>query len=365
MAIQNLTRITASGFLGLFLFLVGCGVSMEFLNPVGDARNDTGIPSEKYSAEEHYEFGQVFSENGKNESARFQYRRSLRKDSKFYRARIALGNQYLKQGNYERAEEYYSRVIDRKPRNPTVISNLAWCWIKQDEQLDRAISLLLEGSFHNPEHSAAFFDSIAYTYVKKGKGKTALAILNRELNTKDVPQTQYPYLFFSRARALKLLNRPWKSTLKMAAVLCRTELLQKEIKTFAREYDVEVTFLFLTNEETGSKEAGRLIEHWISSAVEMLSYELKAATLDPGKRRITGKNGTSPGNSSGRLTRKIASRLESKFARKHGSGNNGTSDAGSTPVIQVNLTEGDLLSATWVPSGSTQTKRTIFIPIPG
>ncbi len=258
------------------VLLSGCGVSVEFLNPFA-RENPTGIPFKKYSAQKHFEFGQLFLDKGELKKARFQFERALRKAPTFFRARISLGNIQLKKRNYHRAADHFSDVLSDHPHNPSAMSNLAWCWIKMDKKLDSAISLLHEATVHHPKYASSFQDSIAYAYLKKDKPETALKILDRLLRKTSVQKNQYQYIFFHRALALKKLEKSWKPSYHLSTYLCRSEELEADLKRFAKrslKQDLSVPYFERsTKTGTGNNDSWLTEQHrndWIRAAVHCL-----------------------------------------------------------------------------------------------
>ncbi len=59
------------------------------------------------TAPEHVELGVAYERKGELDLAQREYERALRKDAKFYRARVNLGNIFLAKKEYGKARKEY------------------------------------------------------------------------------------------------------------------------------------------------------------------------------------------------------------------------------------------------------------------
>jgi Tfp pilus assembly protein PilF len=92
------------------------------------------------SAAEHVELGVAYESKGELDLARREYERALRKDRKFYRARLNLGNIFLSKKEYGKAREEYLLALELRPGDAEATNNLSWAAIFSGEGIDEALA---------------------------------------------------------------------------------------------------------------------------------------------------------------------------------------------------------------------------------
>ena len=98
------------------------------------------VLSDPLNAAEHVELGVAYERKGELDLARREYERALRKDGKFYRARVNLGNIFLAKKEYGKAREEYLLALDLRPGDADATNNLSWAAIFSGEGIDEALS---------------------------------------------------------------------------------------------------------------------------------------------------------------------------------------------------------------------------------
>ena len=92
------------------------------------------------TAAEHVELGVAYERKGELDLARREYERALRKDGKFYRARVNLGNIFLAKKEYGKAREEYLLALELRPGDAEATNNLSWAAIFSGEGIDEALA---------------------------------------------------------------------------------------------------------------------------------------------------------------------------------------------------------------------------------
>ena len=92
------------------------------------------------TAAEHVELGVAYERKGELDLARREYERALRKDGKFYQARLNLGNIFLAKKEYVKAREEYLLALELRPGDADATNNLSWAAIFSGEGIDEALA---------------------------------------------------------------------------------------------------------------------------------------------------------------------------------------------------------------------------------
>ena len=92
------------------------------------------------TAAEHVDLGVAYERKGELDLAQREYERALRKDGKFYRARVNLGNIFLAKKEYGTAREEYLLALELRPGDAEATNNLAWAAIFSGEGIDEALA---------------------------------------------------------------------------------------------------------------------------------------------------------------------------------------------------------------------------------
>src|SRR3989344_7355383 len=89
--VRNCLLFTASWL----LLLSGCGTMPQIV-----------ITKDVLTSEEHARLGLIYESKGETENAISEYRKAIEKDKNYATAYFNLGNIYLKNGQYDKAENY-------------------------------------------------------------------------------------------------------------------------------------------------------------------------------------------------------------------------------------------------------------------
>ncbi len=98
------------------------------------------VLSDPLTAAEHVELGVAYERKGELDLARREYERALRKDGKFYQARVNLGNIFLAKKEYGKAREEYLLALELRPGDADATNNLSWAAIFSGEGIDAALA---------------------------------------------------------------------------------------------------------------------------------------------------------------------------------------------------------------------------------
>lgn len=93
------------------------------------------------SAPEHNDLGVAYEAQGRPDLAAREYRRALKLDPRFGRARLNLGNVEAARGRWKRAAREYRRAMPDLPGDPDPLNNLAIALLRQGRSLAEAESL--------------------------------------------------------------------------------------------------------------------------------------------------------------------------------------------------------------------------------
>lgn len=94
------------------------------------------------TAAEHVKLGVAYERKGELDLARREYERALRKDGKFYRARVNLGNIFLAKKEFGKAREEYLLALELRPGDADATNNLSWAAIFSGEGIDEVLPLM-------------------------------------------------------------------------------------------------------------------------------------------------------------------------------------------------------------------------------
>jgi Tfp pilus assembly protein PilF len=92
------------------------------------------------TAGEHVELGVAYERNGELDLARREYERALRKDGKFFRARVNLGNIFLAKKEFGKAREEYLLALGLRPGDAEATNNLSWAAIFSGKGVEEALA---------------------------------------------------------------------------------------------------------------------------------------------------------------------------------------------------------------------------------
>ncbi len=91
------------------------------------------------TASEHVDLGVAYERKGELDLALREYERALRKDGKFHRARVNLGNVFLAKKEHGKARDEYLLALELRPGDVEATNNLSWAAILSGEGIDDAL----------------------------------------------------------------------------------------------------------------------------------------------------------------------------------------------------------------------------------
>lgn len=99
------------------------------------------------SPEEHLNLGVAYERNGELDAAIGEYEKASKKLPAAY---LYLGNVFFHKDDYEKAEAYYRKAIEKDPENADAYNNLAWVYYVKRENLQEAEFLVKKALELNP-----------------------------------------------------------------------------------------------------------------------------------------------------------------------------------------------------------------------
>src|SRR5262245_16035784 len=106
------------------LSLTGCGHLVVLNDPL--------------SAVEHNDLGVAYERSGHVDLAKREYKKALKRDSRFAVARVNLGNLAAASGRWPEAERCYRKALAHRPDDADAMNNLATVLLKRGGDLKEA-----------------------------------------------------------------------------------------------------------------------------------------------------------------------------------------------------------------------------------
>ncbi len=119
--------------------LKGCVVACALVSFAGCSH--LVVLHDPLTATEHNDLGVVYESTGRLDLAAKEYRKALKLDSKFSRARVNLGNIEAARGKWPKAESHYRRALRDSTTDYDAMNNLAVALLRQGRKLNEALSL--------------------------------------------------------------------------------------------------------------------------------------------------------------------------------------------------------------------------------
>jgi tetratricopeptide (TPR) repeat protein len=99
------------------------------------------ILNDPLTAAEHNDLGVAYERSGRIELAAREYRRALKRDRRYTRAIVNLGNVEAAGGRWGSAERRYRSALRLEPDHVDALNNLAYALLRQEKDLGRAEEL--------------------------------------------------------------------------------------------------------------------------------------------------------------------------------------------------------------------------------
>ena len=98
----------------------------------------------------------------------------------------ALAVSYDRNNEWNKAEENLKKALDLSNRHPQVLNYLGYSWLKNNINVDKAASLILE-AYEKEPNDGIIMDSLGWVYFKTGDYKNAISYLEKasELNPQN------------------------------------------------------------------------------------------------------------------------------------------------------------------------------------
>ncbi len=140
----KLSKIMLITVLSLF-YLCGCSLPRII------------VLDDPLSPEEHLNLGVAYEKNGEFESSLKEYEVAAKKLPIAY---LYIGNIYFQKKEFETAESFYKKAIEKDPRNADAHNNLAWLYYVKKENLEEAQNLASKAIELNPSKAAVYKDTL-------------------------------------------------------------------------------------------------------------------------------------------------------------------------------------------------------------
>ena len=127
------------------------------------------VLSDPLTAAEHVELGVAYERKGELDLAQREYERALRKDGKFYRARVNLGNIFLAKKEYGKAREEYLQALELRPGDAEATNNLSWAAIFSGEGIDEALARMESVVSGSGGRRATYLDTLGVLRMRANR----------------------------------------------------------------------------------------------------------------------------------------------------------------------------------------------------
>lgn len=149
------------------------------------------ILNDPLSAEEHDKLGRIYESQQKEDLALVQYRAAVKKDSRYVRAWLLLGDLSYKHADYVEAEASYKKALNLQPGNGDIGNNLAWTYLMQNKKLSKAEALIREAMTLTPEHKPYYLDTLGVVLLRLGKVRESIATLKESVSALPEDKTGF------------------------------------------------------------------------------------------------------------------------------------------------------------------------------
>lgn len=105
---------------------------------------------------------------------------------KYWPIYYALAVSYDKNNEWDKAEQNLEKALKLSNRHPQVLNYLGYSWLKNNTNVDKAVSFILE-AYEKEPNDGVIIDSLGWVYFKTGDYKNAILFLEKasELNPQN------------------------------------------------------------------------------------------------------------------------------------------------------------------------------------
>jgi Flp pilus assembly protein TadD len=122
--------------------------------------------------------GQFLYQQGRLDEGRLEFEKLVQQQPRNVGAMTMLAIIVNKQGQVDDAIRRYEQVLAIDADAPVAANNLAWIYVEQNRDLDRAIQLATRATQRLP-NDPGVADTLGWAYVRRGLGATGLPYLLR------------------------------------------------------------------------------------------------------------------------------------------------------------------------------------------
>jgi len=140
----------------------------------------SGLEDQPGSAKVRHNAGVIFLERGEVDRAVVEMQRAVAIHPGYGRAHASLGHALVRQGRRGEATESYMRARDLGWSDARTANNLGFLLIEADRELPFAVALI-EAAVREEPGNASYLDSLGVAYLRQGRAREALPLLERAL----------------------------------------------------------------------------------------------------------------------------------------------------------------------------------------
>lgn len=129
------------------------------------------------SADEHAKLGRIYESQGKDELALAEYKSGIKKDKNNIDLWRFLAELSYRLGDLKTAERGFEKTTVLQPGNGDLYNNLAWVYIKQRRNLEKAEALTRKAMQLKPENRPYYQDTLGVVLLGQGKVEEAVRAL--------------------------------------------------------------------------------------------------------------------------------------------------------------------------------------------
>ena len=124
---------------------------------------------DRLSADDHFRLGSAYEEQGLEDDAARQYKKSLRLDSGDPEVWVASGNAKFKRGDVSHAEDDYLHALGLTGDHADAQNHLALAYLAQNKKLKEAERLAKTALRENATLRPYVLDTLARIYAREGR----------------------------------------------------------------------------------------------------------------------------------------------------------------------------------------------------